>query len=240
MHATWRDPAVQAWAAVYQAAEPAAGKDRFPVRSWVLGGAAAAVIAGVAAWFLVGALGGGGHPAGSRAFRGGAATDRAAGISFRVPAGAGWARVARPGDGFTLMLRAPAPGARTARTQLWAVAASEPLPAAIAYHGTAQLRADGILAAEAVARRYFPGYRGKLDTGVRRQAGPAAGRPGYVVTFRIGAAGRASGGITAQTAAVVIVSRGAGKRPGLLFVTVPDAMSVRLAAQIAGTARPAG
>jgi hypothetical protein len=240
MYASWREPAVEAWAAVYRAAEPAAGKDTFPVRKWVLGGAAAAVIAGVAAWFLVGALGGSsGHPAASHPFRGGVVTDRAAGISFLVPAGTGWARVARPGDGFTLMLRAPAPGARAARTRQWAVAASEPLPAAIGYRGTAQLRADSVRAAEAVARRYFPRYHGKLDTSVVRQAGSAAGRPAYVVTFRIGGAGRASGGTTAQTAAVVIVSRGPGKRPGLLFVTAPDTMSGKLAAQITGTARPA-
>jgi len=36
----------------------------------------------------------------------------------------------------------------------------------------------------------------------------------------------------------VIVGRGRGRRPGLLFVTVPDTMSTRLAGQIAGTARP--
>ena len=38
----------------------------------------------------------------------------------------------------------------------------------------------------------------------------------------------------------MIVSRGPGKRPGLLFVTVPDTMGTKLAAQITGTARPAG
>ena len=106
LQASWREPAVHSWAAVYRSVGQAAGSDTFPVRKWVLGGAVAAVIAGVAAWFLVGALGGnGGHPAASRAFGGGVVTDRAAGISFRVPAGAGWSRAARPADGFTLMLR---------------------------------------------------------------------------------------------------------------------------------------
>jgi hypothetical protein len=113
----------------------------------------------------------------------------------------------------------------------WAAAASEPLPAAIAYRGPADLRADGVRAAAAIARRYFPAYHGRLRAVVRRAAGSAAGQPAYVVTFGTGTAG--------QPAAVVIVGRGLGKRPGLLFVTVPVTMSARLIGQITQTARPA-
>ena len=232
--ASWREPALQAWAAVYRAAEPATGKSAFPVRRWVLGGAAAAVIAGVAAWFLVGALGG--HAvAGRPAFHGGVVTDRAAGISFAIPRGTGWARVARPADGFTTMFYRTVPGSRSARMPDSPVAAAEPLPVAIAYHGTQDLRSDGVRAAQVVARRYFPWYHGRLDTAARRQPGPAAGQLAYLVTFGIGAAGGHAG----QTAAVVIVSRGQGNRPGLLFVSIPDGTSTRLIGQITGTARPA-
>jgi hypothetical protein len=55
-----------------------------------------------------------------------------------------------------------------------------------------------------------------------------------VVTFHV--AGR--GGTAGQAATVMIVGRGQGQRPGLLFVTVPDTMSARLAAQITATAHP--
>jgi hypothetical protein len=56
-HASWREPAVQAWAAAYSAAEPATREDAFPVRAWLIGGAVAVVIVAVAAWFIVGLLG---------------------------------------------------------------------------------------------------------------------------------------------------------------------------------------
>ncbi len=239
LQAPWREPALESWAAAYRSAEPAAGQDAFPVRRWVLGGAAAAVAAGVGVWFLAGALAGhGGRPAApgpSPAFRGGAVTDRAAGIGFTIPAGAGWIKVARPGDGFTLMFRRPAPGARPGRPRPWAVAASAPLPAAIAYHGTASLRSDGSRAADTVAGRYFPGYHGRLKAGIRPATGSAAGPPAYVIRFSV-PGGRGTAG---QAAAVVIVGRGQGRRPGLLFVTVPDTMSTRLVGQITRTARPA-
>jgi hypothetical protein len=133
-----------------------------------------------------------------------------------------------------MMFRKPAPGARPGRTRQWAVAASAPLPAAVDYAGTKELRPDAIRAAEAVAKRYFPAHRGGLKAAVRRTTGPAAGQPGYVVTFRI--AGRR--GTAGQSAAVVIVSHSQGRRPGLLFVTVPDTMGTRLVGQVAATARP--
>jgi hypothetical protein len=234
LQASWRKPALESWAGAYQAAGPAPGSGMSSRRRWLIGGAAAIVVAGVAAWLLVGVLAGSAGPAAaSRPFRGVAVTDRAAGIAFTIP-GPGWAKVARPGDGFTMMFRRPAPGARPARTRGWAVAASAPLPAAIGYAGTKDLRPDAIRAAEAIAKRYFPAHRGWLRAAVRRATGSAAGQPGYVVMFRI--AGRH--GTAAQSAAVVTVSRSRGRRPALLFVTVPDTVGTRLVAQIAGTARP--
>jgi len=220
---------------VYRSADPAAGRSAFTARRWVLGGVAAVVVAGVAAWFLAGALAARGGPATpSPAFHGGLVTDRAAGIAFAIPGGAGWAKVARPGDGFTAMYRRPALAARAGAARRWAVAASAPLPAAIGYRGIADLRADGIRAAAVLARRYFPGYRGRLHADVRRAA-RSAGGPAYVVRFRI----PGSGGTTSQAAAVAIVGRGQGQRPGLLFVAVPDSMSPRLVGQITATAHPA-
>ena len=56
-HASWREPALQAWDAAYRAAGPAAVQDAFPVRAWLIGGVVAVVIAAVATWFLVGLLG---------------------------------------------------------------------------------------------------------------------------------------------------------------------------------------
>ena len=227
LQASWREPALQSWAAVYRSAGPAAGQGTFAARRWVLGGVAAMVVAGVAAWFLVGALAGrGGSAAPSSAFHGGLITDRAAGIAFVIPGGAAWAKVARPGDGFTAMYRTPAPGARPGTARQWAVAASAPLPAAIGYRGTTDLRADGFRAAAVVARRYFPGYHGKLHTDVR-PAARSLGGPAYVVRFRI----PGSGGTAGQAAAVAIVGRGQGQRPGVLFVAVPDTMSPRLVGQ---------
>src|SRR5215472_12435393 len=181
LQASWRGPALESWAAVYRSAEPSAGRDAFAARRWVLGGAAAVVVAGVAAWLLASVLAGRGGPsAPSRAFRGGLVTDRAAGIAFVLPGGARWAKVARPGDGFTVMYRRPAPGARPGAARQWAVAASAPLPAAIGYRGITDLRADGIRAAAVMARRYVPGYYGRLHVDVR-----PAGGSSYVVRFRI-------------------------------------------------------
>jgi hypothetical protein len=232
LQASWREPALRSWTAVYHSAEPAAGRDTFAARRWVLGGVAVTVVAGVAAWFLAGVLAGRGGPAApSPAFHGGLVTDRAAGIAFAVPRGARWAKVARPGDGFTAMYRRPAPGARPGTARQWAVAASAPLPAAIGYRGITNLRADGIRAAAVVARRYFPGYHGRLHPDVRRAA-RSAGGPAYVMRFRI----PGSGGTQGQAAAVVIVGRGQGQRPGVLFVAVPDTMSPRLVGQISATA----
>jgi Protein of unknown function (DUF2510) len=234
MQASWRGPALESWAAVYRSAEPAAGRHTFTARRWLLGGLAAVVVAGVAAWFLAGVLAGRGRPAAPPpAFHGGLVTDRAAGIAFVIPGGAGWARVARPGDSFTAMYRRPAAGVRPGAARQWAVAASAPLPAAIGYRGITDLRADGIRAASVVARRYFPGYRGRLHVDVR-PAARFAGGPAYVVRFRI-----PGGGTAGQAAAVVIVGRGQGQRPGLLFVAVPDTMSPRLVGQISATAHRA-
>jgi Protein of unknown function (DUF2510) len=234
LQASWRGPALESWASVYRSAEPAAGRDTFAARRWVLGGVAAMVVAGVAAWFLAGVLSGRGGPAApSPGFRGGLVTDRAAGIAFLIPGGAGWAKVARPGDGFTGMYRRPTPGSRPGTARQWAVAASAPLPAAIGYRGITALRADGIRAATVLARRYFPGYHGRLHVDVRRAA-PSAGGPAYVVRFRI-----PGGGTAGQAAAVVIVGRGQGQRPGVLFVAVPDTVSPRLVGQITATAHRA-
>ena len=233
LQASWREPALQSWAGAYRAAGPVAGSGTSSRRRWLIGGAAAMVIAGVAAWLLAGVLAGPAGPATAPPFRGGTVTDRTAGVAFTIP-GPGWTRVVPPGDGFTMMFRKPAPGARPGRARQWAVAASAPLPAAIDYAGTKDLRPDAIRAAEAVAKRYFPAHRGGLNTAVRRTTGPAAGQPGYVVMFRI--AGRR--GTAGQSAAVVIVSRTRRRRPGLLFVTVPGTMGTRLVGQIAGTAHP--
>ena len=230
LQASWRGPALESWAAVYRSAEPSAGRDTFAARRWVLGGAAAVVVAGVAAWLLASVLAGRSGPSASLpAFRGGLVTDRAAGIAFVIPGGAGWAKVARPGDGFTAMYRRPAPGARPGAARQWAVAASAPLPAAIGYRGITDLRADGIRAAAVVARRYVPGYHGRLHVDVRPAGGSA-----YVVRFRI-----PGGGTAGQAAGVVIVGRGQGQRPGVLFVAVPDTMSPRLVGQITATAHQA-
>ena len=235
LQASWRGPALESWAAVYRSAGPAAGRDTFAARRWVLGGVAVTVVAGVAAWFLVGVLAGRGGPAApSPAFHGGLVTDRAAGIAFVIPDGAGWAKVARPSDGFTAMYRRPAPGARPGAARQWAVAASAPLPAALGSRGITDLRADGIRAAAVVARRYFPGYHGRLHPDVRHAARSAGGLA-YVVRFRI----PGGGGKQAQAAAVAIVGRGQGQRPGLLFVAVPDSMSSRLVGQISATAHRA-
>lgn len=234
LQASWREPALQSWAGAYRAAGPAAGSGMSSRRRWLIGGAAAMVMAGVAAWLLVSVLAGPAGPAAaSRPVHGGTVTDRTAGIAFTIP-GPGWIRVAPPSDGFTMMFRKPAPGAGPGQTRQWAVAASAPLPAAIDYAGTKDLRPDAIPAAEAVAKRYFHAHRGGLKAAVRRTTGPAAGQPGYVVTFRI--AGRR--GTADQSAAVVIVSRSRGRRPGLLFVTVPGTMGTRLVGQVAATARP--
>jgi len=232
LQAAWREPALESWAAVYRSADPAAGRNTFAARRWVLGGAAAMVIAGVSAWFLAGVLAGrGGSAAPSPGFHGGLVTDRAAGIAFALPGGAGWAKVARPGDGFTAMYRSPAPGARPGAARQWAVAASAPLPATIGYRGITDLRTDGVRAAAVMAKRYFPGYHGRLHADVR-PAARSAGGPAYVVRFRI----PGSGGTAGQAAAVAIVGRGQDQRPGLLFVAVPDGTSPRLVGQITATA----
>ena len=135
LQASWREPALRSWTAVYHSAEPAAGRDTFAARRWVLGGVAVMVVAGVAAWFLAGVLAGRGGPAApSPAFHGGLVTDRAAGIAFAVPRGAGWAKVARPGDGFTAMYRRPAPAPGRARrgSGRWPRPRRCPPPSAIA------------------------------------------------------------------------------------------------------------
>ncbi len=56
LQASWREPALQSWAAAYRPAGPAAGQGTFAARRWVLGGVAAAVVAAVAVWFLVALL----------------------------------------------------------------------------------------------------------------------------------------------------------------------------------------
>lgn len=56
LQASWREPALQSWAAVYRSAGRAAGQGTFAARRWVLGGVAAVIVAGVAAWFLVALL----------------------------------------------------------------------------------------------------------------------------------------------------------------------------------------
>lgn len=156
LQAPWREPALQSWAAAYGAAGPAVGSGMFSRRRWLIVGAVAIVVAGVAAWLLAGVLAGRtGSAAAPRPFRGGAVTDRTAGIAYSLP-GPGWTRVTRPGDGFTMMFRKLASGAGPNRTRQGAVAASAPLPSAIGYTGTKDLRLDATRAAEAAAKRYFP------------------------------------------------------------------------------------
>lgn len=47
------EPALQAWAAEYRAAGQPAEPASSPARAWLIGGAAAAVVAGLAAWLLI-------------------------------------------------------------------------------------------------------------------------------------------------------------------------------------------
>jgi hypothetical protein len=232
--ASWREPAIESWATVYRAAGPGAKRDRFPVKRWVIGGAAVVVVVGVAAWFAFGALGG--HPAkshpASHDFNGGVVTDPAAGVSVTIPAGTGWAKVTSPSDGFTMMYRKAASGSASANQE--AVVASEPLPGTIAYHGPADLRADGIRAADLIAAGYFTASHGKPALTVRSQT--LSGQRAYLITFRSGGTS-AKAGDAGQPAAVVVISRGTGQRPGVLFVTVPAATNSRLINQITRTLR---
>ena len=56
LQASWREPALQSWAAAYRSAGPAAGQNASAARRWMLGGVAAVIVAVVAAWFLVALL----------------------------------------------------------------------------------------------------------------------------------------------------------------------------------------
>jgi hypothetical protein len=202
----------------------------------VIGGAAVVVVVGVAAWFAFGALGGSpatSHPV-SHDFNGGVVSDPAAGISVTIPAGTGWVKATRPGDGFTMMYRKAASGSASASQGSEAVVASEPLPGTIAYHGPADLRADGIRAADLIAAGYFAASQGKPALTVRPQT--LSGQRAYVITFRSGGTSAKAAG-AGQPAAVVVISRGTGQRPGVLFVTVPATMNSQLITQIAGTLR---
>jgi hypothetical protein len=236
LQASWREPAIESWATVYRAAGPGTARGRFPVRRWVLGGAAAVVVVGVAAWLVVNALTG--HPAKSHqaspAFNGGVVTDSTAGVSVTIPAGAGWAKVTSPGDGFTMMYRAAATGSGAASQGTGTVVASESLPGTIAYHGPANLKADGVRAADLIAASYFSASHGKPAVSARSQA--LSGEQAYVITFR-GASPSAKKSSASQPAAVVIISRGTGHRPGVLFVTAPGTSGSSVITQIAATLR---
>ena len=63
LQASWREPALQSWAAAYRSAGPAAGQSTSAAGQntsaagrWMLGGVAAVIVAVVAAWFLVALL----------------------------------------------------------------------------------------------------------------------------------------------------------------------------------------
>ena len=223
LQASWREPAIESWATVYRAAGTGAKQGRFPVRWWLIGGLVAVVVVGVAAWFIFGALSS--HPAKNhpapRGFDGGLVTDPAAGVSVTIPAGPGWAKVTSPSDGFTMMYRTAASG----------TVATEPLPAAIAYHRPAQLKADGMRAADLIAARYFPASHAKPTLSVRSQE--LSSEQTYVITFH----GQTTSTAKSQPATVVIISRGPGHRPGVLFVTASGASGSSLINQITTTLR---
>ena len=56
LQASWREPALQSWAAAYRSAGPAAGQNTSATRRWMLGGVAVVIVAVVAAWVLVALL----------------------------------------------------------------------------------------------------------------------------------------------------------------------------------------
>ena len=58
LRASWREPALESWAAAYRAAGPAAGRGMSSRSRWLIVGAVAIVVAGVAAWLLAGLLAG--------------------------------------------------------------------------------------------------------------------------------------------------------------------------------------
>jgi uncharacterized protein DUF2510 len=58
LQASWREPALESWAAAYRAARPAARSGMSSRRRWFIVGAAAIVVAAVAAWLLAGVLAG--------------------------------------------------------------------------------------------------------------------------------------------------------------------------------------
>jgi hypothetical protein len=204
----------------------------------VIGGAAAVVVVGVAAWFAVSALSG--HPAKSHpaahGFNGGVVTDSAAGVSVTIPAGAGWAKVTSPGDGFTMMYRKAATGSGSASPGEGTVVAAEPLPGTIAYHGPADLKADGVRAADVIAASYFSASHSKPAVSVRSRT--LSGEQSYVITFHGAIANsNAKKSSASQPAVVVIINRGTGHRPGVLFVTAPGASGSSLISQITATLR---
>jgi Protein of unknown function (DUF2510) len=240
LQASWREPAIESWATVYRSAGPGTGRGRFPVRRWVIGGAAAVVVVGAAAWFAVSALSG--HPAKSHptshGFNGGVVTDSAAGVSVTIPAGAGWAKVTSPSDGFTMMYRKAATGSGSASPGEGSAVAAESLPGTIPYHGPTDLKADGARAADLIAASYFSASHGKPAVSVRSQT--LSGEQAYVITFHGSTANSNSTAKTpsaSQPAVVVIINRGTGHRPGVLFVTAPGASGSSLISQITATLR---
>ena len=244
---------------VYPAAEPRRSSRRW----WLIGAGIGVVVlaaAAVAALAAFGALGTSNPapprraavspmpaPSAAPVTLGTAVADPRAGISYRIPAGAGWQPVPAAALGqWTLGYRKPAQGGagnggQGAPGTVWAEAESAPLSSSYRYAGPQDLRSDGVRLADELATAQYPGAHTVEHLGVARK-GAQHGQTRYIIKFRVsypaGPAGHPA--VTSQTAAVVIAARGVKQRPAVLFVTVPDTMGPALVSKIAGSAAAAG
>jgi hypothetical protein len=166
--------------------------------------------------------------------------DHRAGIGYRIPAAPGWQPIPASTLGrWTLGYRDPAQraGNNLGQGAVQTEAESAPLPSSYRYTGARDLRSDGVQLADELASTRFAAPHTVEQLGITRHGASGHAGARYIIEFQIRypAVPAGKGAVSSQTAAVVIAGRGAGHRPGVLFVTVPGTIDVTLVPRIAAT-----
>lgn len=160
----------------------------------------------------------------------GVVTDGAAGIRYPAPPGLGWSQdtsPAYPPQGAEFIKQVPGQPGDAANV------VSSPLPAGIAFEGANGLR-DA--AAAFLGRISGTEYSAHTSTVLENHGFRVCGQAGWLAEFRIHYTAEH---LPDETGAIAVISLRGGRRPGVLFASVPDVMSSKLAGQIAQSARPA-
>jgi hypothetical protein len=157
-------------------------------------------------------------------------TDTAAGIAYAAPPGTGWTQDTSPVypvEGAELTESVPGQSGDEADI------VSAPLPAGISYTGVSDLQDATASYAANMLGTWFSAHS---DTVLANHSLGVCGRHAWLAEVRVRYTKEE---LPDETVAIVVLDLGGGRRPGTLFVDVPDVMDPGVVGTLTQSVRPA-